>query len=1085
MKIIDLEFKNLNSLSGEWHIDFTTPEYTSNGIFAIIGPTGAGKSTILDAICLALYGKTPRLESITKKDNEIMSQQTGDCYSKVIFETQTGKFRCCWSQQKANKRANGNLQESKHEISDAISGQLLESKKRNVANVIEKKTGMNFDRFTRSILLAQGGFAAFLQANSSERGPILEQITGTEIYSEISKRVHERKQNEHKELKSLQAEIDEITILSDEQEKKIHRDLSDNQKTDEDLSVKITDISKSINWLSETDTLKKEIEKINKEYNNISEKIDLFKPERKQLETALKAAELEGKYATLSSMRQQQKTDITSLNEKELSLPQLKQNLTKEKTNLENAEIAVKKARNNKETEFKLIREVRELDLLISEKHKTLEAANSDYKKDETLLSDKKDELKKILDAKKPAIKQSETVQTYLSDNSHDEVLLTQLAGIKEQIKHLKNTSSDISSKKDLIETQKELLKEDSTLHEAQQQLSITLKEGHDAIKEQVTETEDAIKALLGNRLLREYQTEYDALMREMAYLRKISDLEEERKKLENGKSCPLCGSEYHPFADGNIPETDETKKKINSLFDLINKAEQLESNFTNLKTKKQNAASKMHEANIKLIQAESKKKESESNLQHLENELNDTLPRFAESQQTILSTLQPFGIKKLPETNFDSLLMDLNNRLEMWQQHQDQKNTIEMEISQLESQLTHLNSTIKTLTASLKSRKDDINTKKQTLNELRADREEKYGIKNPDVEESRLTKLVTEAEKSENTARSSKDQAKQQLSEIEIRIAALKENINSRKPEFETLESFFIEHCKKIGFKSEQNFIANRLSLDERNNLKQQAKELDEKFAEISTRKTDIEDRLNQKIAEKITEQSLEALKNEQTETQKSLTTLREEIGACKQQLSDNKDAKAKYKNKQTLIEKQKKECNKWNDLHELIGSADGNKYRKFAQGLTFELMISHANNQLMKMTDRYLLVRDNNQSLELNVIDNYQAGEIRSTRNLSGGESFIVSLSLSLGLSKMASRKVRVDSLFLDEGFGTLDEEALETALETLSGLQQEDGKLIGIISHVSALKERISTQINVQPSSAGKSTISGPGCTPINVS
>jgi exonuclease SbcC len=128
--------------------------------------------------------------------------------------------------------------------------------------------------------------------------------------------------------------------------------------------------------------------------------------------------------------------------------------------------------------------------------------------------------------------------------------------------------------------------------------------------------------------------------------------------------------------------------------------------------------------------------------------------------------------------------------------------------------------------------------------------------------------------------------------------------------------------------------------------------------------------------------------------------------------------------------------------------------------------------------MTDRYLLIRDESQPLELNVVDNYQAGEIRSTKNLSGGESFIVSLTLALGLSQMASRKVRVDSLFLDEGFGSLDEETLETALEALSALQQ-DGKLIGIISHVSALKERISTQISITPLSGGRSTISGPGC------
>jgi len=138
---------------------------------------------------------------------------------------------------------------------------------------------------------------------------------------------------------------------------------------------------------------------------------------------------------------------------------------------------------------------------------------------------------------------------------------------------------------------------------------------------------------------------------------------------------------------------------------------------------------------------------------------------------------------------------------------------------------------------------------------------------------------------------------------------------------------------------------------------------------------------------------------------------------------------------------------------------------------------MIAHANQQLARMSDRYLLVHDKANPLELNVIDNYQAGEERSTKNLSGGESFLVSLALALGLSQMASHKVQVDSLFLDEGFGTLDENALDTALESLASLQQT-GKLIGIISHVAALKDRISTQIIVTPQNGGKSTITGPG-------
>jgi exonuclease SbcC len=215
--------------------------------------------------------------------------------------------------------------------------------------------------------------------------------------------------------------------------------------------------------------------------------------------------------------------------------------------------------------------------------------------------------------------------------------------------------------------------------------------------------------------------------------------------------------------------------------------------------------------------------------------------------------------------------------------------------------------------------------------------------------------------------------------------------------------------------------------------------------------------------------------------ENEGALKELRETIAGIKHKLSANTAARDLMKEKQEAIEAQKKECLRWENLHELIGSSDGKKYRNFAQGLTFEMMVGHANRQLQRMSDRYLLIRDDEQPLELNVVDNYQAGEFRSTKNLSGGESFIVSLSLALGLSQMASRNVRVDSLFLDEGFGTLDEEALDTALETLAGLQQ-DGKLIGVISHVSALKERISTQILVTPLNGGRSQISGPGCAKI---
>ena len=217
MRILTIRFKNLNSLAGEWRIDLTHPAYVSDGIFAITGPTGAGKSTILDAICLALYAQTPRLGKITKSGNDILSRRTADCFAEVVFETGNGRYRCQWSQRRAHGRVNGELQAARHEISDADSGEILSSKVSEVPDLVTARTGMGFEQFTRAMLLAQGGFAAFLQSGAGERAPILEQITGTAIYSEISRLTYQRHAEEKQKLGLLQAELSGLTLLGDDE----------------------------------------------------------------------------------------------------------------------------------------------------------------------------------------------------------------------------------------------------------------------------------------------------------------------------------------------------------------------------------------------------------------------------------------------------------------------------------------------------------------------------------------------------------------------------------------------------------------------------------------------------------------------------------------------------------------------------------------------------------------------------------------------------------------------------------------------------------------------------------------------------
>ena len=313
MRIFGVRFKNLNSLVGEWQVDFTHPDYSSEGLFAITGPTGAGKTTIMDAICLALYGSTPRLGKVTKNSNEIMSRQTGECFAEVTFETGKGRYRCHWSQHRARKKPEGELQQARHEIADTDTDRVLESKINQVGEFIEKVTGMDFERFTRSMLLAQGGFAVFLQASPNERAPILEQITGTEIYSRISMKVHERRTEENNRLEMLQAELKGIQVLSEDEEKGLQTGLIEKQRQETELAGKLKEMGKALAWIEGMVALEKELGELDKKQQDFEQRCQAFAPESKKLEKSQKALGLEGDYRGVSALRELQESETKEL----------------------------------------------------------------------------------------------------------------------------------------------------------------------------------------------------------------------------------------------------------------------------------------------------------------------------------------------------------------------------------------------------------------------------------------------------------------------------------------------------------------------------------------------------------------------------------------------------------------------------------------------------------------------------------------------------------------------------------------------------------------------------------------------------
>ena len=459
-------------------------------------------------------------------------------------------------------------------------------------------------------------------------------------------------------------------------------------------------------------------------------------------------------------------------------------------------------------------------------------------------------------------------------------------------------------------------------------------------------------------------------------------------------------------------------------------------------------------------------------------NELKQQCAEYAAREREVLEALRPLGITALPRAGGAQLLAELKARLQAFQEHAEQEEQIGRQIEEINGEITRLEATRDSFKATLSEKWANLAALQTALETLRKQRAELYGSQNPDAEELRLNRALEEAANEERRAMKRCEEVRQELKSAEKALAALELRLQERAPELERQESSFQTALAEKTFANEEAFVAACLPEEQRKGLAAEEQALRERSNALNTRIQDNEAHLAMELAQKLTGETHEALETKIQAQGNDLAQVRRLEAEIDLQLANNEQAKRQVQEQQSITEAQEREYQRWSQLHDLIGSADGKKFRNFAQGLTFETVVRYANHTLRVMSDRYLLIRDTAQPLELNVIDNYQAGEIRSTKNLSGGESFLVSLALALGLSQMTSKKVRVDSLFLDEGFGTLDEEALDTALGTLASLQR-DGRLIGIISHVAALRDCIGTQILVTPQSGGCSRISGPGC------
>ena len=260
MKIVGIRFQNLNSLKGTHEIRFDQSPFLESGLFAITGPTGAGKTTILDAITVALYGKVHRHD---RDAFEIMTRHTSECYAEVAFEVKEKAYRARWSLRRSRGKLDGKLQDVKMELSEVETGKLLESKLTEVKNQIVELTGLDYSQFLRSVMLSQGDFTRFLKASESERSELLEKITDTGVYSEISVWAFEKAKSERKKLEELRARLNDVALLSPEEQTGYQQHLQELHTQENNLKQTQRSLETQINWrkhLHALENKKQEIE---------------------------------------------------------------------------------------------------------------------------------------------------------------------------------------------------------------------------------------------------------------------------------------------------------------------------------------------------------------------------------------------------------------------------------------------------------------------------------------------------------------------------------------------------------------------------------------------------------------------------------------------------------------------------------------------------------------------------------------------------------------------------------------------------------------------------------------------------------